>query len=150
MALDTAAAPQARFCGAVVPYAARADRGLLAALEQEALALGIPHVRGITVSSAGFFAEQGRGVARVRATLPHLLDALEKMDCSRADVKVENMEMEAGILLHFLGGLGYRAAVVCVVVNSRREGTFLTDFRQHVCEAARIALRAFRQCGDGR
>ena len=143
MALDTAAAPHARFRGAIVPYAARADRGLLAALAQEASALGIPHVRGVTVSSAGFFAEQGRGVARVGATLPHLLDALEKMDCSRADVKIENMEMEAGILLHFLGGLGYPAAAVCVVVNTRREGTFLTDYRQHVCEATRIAVRAF-------
>jgi len=149
-ALYTAAEPEARFRGAIVPYAARADRGLLAALEQEASTLGVVHVRGITVSSAGFFAEQGRGVARVGSTLPHLLDALEKMDSCRTDLKIENMEMEAGILLHFLGGLGYRAAAICVVVNKRREGTFLADYRHHVCEAARIALRALRQCSGDR
>jgi len=123
---------------------------LLAGLEREASTLGVSHVRGITVSSAGFFAEQGRGVARLGSTFPHLLDSLEKMDSSRPDLKIENMEMEAGILLHFLGGLGYHAAAICVVVNKRREGTFLTDYRQHVCEAARIALRALKRCSVDR
>jgi uridine phosphorylase len=149
-ALYTAAEPKARFRGAIVPYAARADRRVLAALEQEASTLGIAHVRGITVSSAGFFAEQGRGVARVGSTLPHLLDSLEKMDSCRTDLKIENMEMETGILLHFMGGLGYRAAAICVVVNKRREGAFLDDYRHHVFEAARIALRALRQCSGDR
>jgi uridine phosphorylase len=149
-ALHTVAEPMARFRGAIFPYAARADRRVLEALEQEASTLGIACVRGITVSSAGFFAEQGRGVARVESTLPHLLDSLEKMDISRTGLRIENMEMEAGILLHFLGGLGYRAAAICVVVNKRREETFLTDCRHHVCEAARIALRALGRCSaDG-
>jgi uridine phosphorylase len=137
--------PKARFRGAIVPYSARADRSLLAALGEEASALAIGHVRGITVSSAGFFAEQGRGVARVGSTLPHLLDSLENMEIRRTGLKIENMEMEAGILLHFLGGVGYRAAAICVVVNKRREGTFLADYRHHVLDAARIALRAFRR-----
>jgi uridine phosphorylase len=141
-ALYAAEEAEGRFRGTIVPYGARADRTLLAALGQEASALGIAHVRGITVSSAGFFAEQGRGVARVGSTLPHLLDSLEKMEISRTGLKIENMEMEAGVLLHFLGGLGYPAAAICVVVNKRREGTFLTDVRHHVFDAARIALRA--------
>jgi uridine phosphorylase len=142
IALEKAADQGARFRGAVVPYAARADRELLTALEEEATTLGIPHVRGITVSSAGFFAEQGRGVARVGSTYPHLLDALKKIDCTRFDLKVVNIEMETGIILHFLAGLAYRAASICVVINKEREGTFLTDYRQHVVDAARIALRA--------
>ena len=53
--------------------------------------------------------------------------------------------MEAGILLHFLAGLAYRAAAICVVVNKRREGTFMSDYRRHVVEAARIALRALNR-----
>jgi uridine phosphorylase len=72
------------------------------------------------------------------------------MDSSRTDLKIENMEMEAGILLHFLGGVGYRAAAICVVVNKRHEGTFLTDYRHHVFEAALIALRALRRCSGDR
>jgi uridine phosphorylase len=149
-ALHLAADPQARFQGTIVPYAARADRTLLEALEREASALGIAHARGITVSSSGFFAEQERGVARVGSTLPRLLDALVTINSPRADLKIENMEMEAGILLHFLGGLGYRAAAICVVVNKRHEGTFLADYRQHIFEAARIAFRALKQCGGDR
>jgi uridine phosphorylase len=149
-ALYTLAEPKARFRGAIFPYSARADRSLLAALEQEASSLGIGHVRGITVSSAGFFAEQGRGVARVGSTLPHLLDSLEKMEISRTGLQIENMEMEAGIILHLLGGLGYRAAAICVVVNKRREGAFLADYGQHVFDAARIALRAFGRCSYDR
>jgi len=145
MALDRAAKPGTRFRGAVVPYAARADRKLLAALEEEASVLGIAHVQGITVSSAGFFAEQGRGVARIGSTFHGLLDALDMMDTSCIGLKVENMEMEAGILVHFLAGLGYRAATVCAVINKRREGAFMADYRPHVFDGARIALRAFRR-----
>lgn len=145
-ALDRAADKGARFRGAVVPYAARADRELLAALEEEASSLGTPHVRGVTVSSAGFFAEQGRGVARVGSTYPHLLDAFKKIDCSTFGLKIENIEMEAGIILHFLAGLAYRAAAICVVINKEREGTFMSDYRRQVVDAARIALRAHRRC----
>jgi len=141
-ALNRAAVQETRFHATVVPYAARADRELLAALEQKASALGTPHVRGVTVSSAGFFAEQGRGVARVGTTYPHLLDAFEKIDCSSFGLKIENIEMETGILLHFLAGLAYRAAAICVVINKEREGTFMCDYRRHVVDAARIALRA--------
>lgn len=143
--LDRAAQPGARFGGMLVPYAARADRDLLAALEQEAAALGITHVRGITISSPGFFAEQGRGVARIGSTVPGLLDALERLESGRFNLNVENLEMEAGIVLHFLAGLGYRAAAVCAVINKRNERAFIADYRRQVCAGARIALRAFRR-----
>lgn len=149
-ALHRASDGGARFRGAVVPYAARADRELLAALQQEAALRGVPHARGITLSSAGFFAEQGRGVARIRPSYPRLLDELEAIDGSPWGLAVENMEMEAGIVLHFLAGMGYRAAAVCVVVNSRRRGTFLTDFRPHILDAAAIALGALGRCDGGR
>lgn len=142
-ALDAATAPQARFAGVIAPYAARADRLLLAALEAEARALGVVHARGITVSSAGFFAEQGRGVVRTAATIPRLLDALERIDTAPAGCAIENMEMEAGFLLHFLGGLGYRAAAVCAVINKRQEGVFTDDFLHQVTAGARMAVRAF-------
>lgn len=145
-ALHRATDQGARFRGTVVPYAARADRELLAALTEEASGRGIHHVRGITVSSAGFFAEQGRGVARIGSTYPGLLDELAMLDCSPWGLKVENMEMEAGIVLHFLAGMGYRAAAVCVVVNTRLQGAFLTDYRRHIMDAAAIALGALRRC----
>jgi uridine phosphorylase len=57
-------------------------------------------------------------------------------------MKIENMEMETGIILHFMGGLGYRAAAICVVINRRHNGTFLADYRGQILDAARIALGA--------
>jgi uridine phosphorylase len=149
-ALDRGMGNGARFSGKVVPYAARADRELLAALQREACTRGVPHVRGVTLSSAGFFVEQGRGVARVRSTYPRLLDDLETIDCSPWGFKVENMEMEAGIVLHFLAGMAYRAAAICVVVNTRRQGTFLSDYRRHILDAATIALGALWSCASDR
>lgn len=142
-ALERAGEPGQRFSDTVIPYAARADRDLLAALEHEATALRIAHVRGITVSSPGFFAEQGRGVAGIETTFPRLLDMLGNIDSGPIGLKVENMEMEAGILLHFLAGRGYRGGAICAVINKRSEGGFVTDYRRQMCDAARIALRAF-------
>ena len=143
--LDAAAPAGARFAGAIVPYAARADRELVAILHEQAEVLQILHRRGITVSSAGFFAEQGRGVARTRPTVAGLLDAIGGIDTGAVGLAIENMEMEAGFLLHFLGGLGYRAAVVCVVINKRGTGEFMVDYRQQVLDGARLALGAFRR-----
>jgi len=144
-ALGQVAQPGARFGGMIAPYAARADRELLAALEQEAAMLGICSARGITVSSPCFFAGQGRGLARIGSTVHGLLDVLERLKSDRIDLKVENIEMETGFLLHFMAGLGYRAAAVCAVINKRKEDIFMTDYRDPVLAATQIALRAFRR-----
>jgi len=141
-ALNRAADQGAPFYGAILPYVARADRNLLLGLEDEAAALGLPYVRGITVSSPGFFSGEGRGVARIRSTFPRLIEEFGTMDTGRIGLKVENIEMEAGIILHFLGGMKYSAAAICVVINKRQEDIFMADYRRHVCDAARVALRA--------
>jgi uridine phosphorylase len=142
-ALAAAEAPGVRFAGTLFPYAARSDRRLLAALSAEGNGSAVPVVRGVTVSSAGFFAEQGRGVARTGATVAGLLDALERVELP-AGLVLQNMEMEAGFLLHFLGGLGYRGAALCAVINKRHEGVFAADCRETLVEGARVVLRAFR------
>lgn len=133
-----------RFAGRISPYAARADQHLLSLLEREAATLGVTTVRGITVSSAGFFAEQGRGVARTGGTVHELLTALDRIDTVPTGLRLENMEMEAGFLLHFLAGLGYPAAALCAVINKRDAGVFAADFRVQMRDAARIAVRTFR------
>lgn len=144
-AISQAEMPGARFSGTLTPYAARADRHVLAALTAEASAATVPWARGLTISSAGFFAEQGRGVARIGNTHVNLLDSFERLECGRYGLALQNMEMEAGFFLHFLGGLSYRAAAVCVVINQRASGVFLTDYRRHVLDGARLVLRAFKR-----
>ncbi len=141
--------PGARFAGTLAPYAARSDRELLAALTAETPLCAVPTARGVTISSAGFFAEQGRGVARTGTTHVNLLDALERMQCGHTGLTVQNMEMEAGFFLHFLGGLGYRAAAVCVVINQRTGGVFLGDYRLQILDGAQLILRAFTRVAPG-
>ncbi len=148
MAIRRAEVPSTRFADTLTPSAAKADRHLLAALAAETSVSAVPWERGLTFSSAGFFAEQGRGVARIGTTHVDLLDALERLDCGKTGLAVQNMEMEAGFFLHVLGGLGYRAAVVCVVINQRATGVFLNDYRRQILTGARLILQAFRRFAE--
>jgi uridine phosphorylase len=56
-------------------------------------------------------------------------------------LRVENMEMEASFLLHFMGGLGYRAGAICAVIDNRWEGRFAEHYTQYIKDAVRVALR---------
>jgi uridine phosphorylase len=141
--LDGALTGDVRFRGSFRPYAARADCRVRVALEREALHLGVPCKRGVTVTSPGFFAEQGRSIGRIPCTVPDLSELLSSVDTGIPGLKMENMEMEASFFLHFLGAAGYRAGVVCAVINKHHEGVFLTDYREHVLNAALMALRTF-------
>jgi len=147
--IDGALSEGGRFRGSFHPYAARADCRIRVALEREALHLGVPCKRGVTVTSPGFFAEQGRSIGRIPCSVPGLADLLSSVDTGISGLKMENMEMEASFFLHFLGAVGYRAGVICVVINKRYEGTFLADYREHVHNAALVALRAFRVLKNG-
>lgn len=140
--LEAASVREARFRGRIFPYTARAHREVSAALEKAAAECGVPCRRGVTVSSPSFFAGEGRMVARVPATVSGLDDLLAPLDTGIAGVRFENVEMEAGFLLHFLGGIGYRAGVVCAVIDNRQAGTFVTRYRDTMLDAARVALRA--------
>jgi uridine phosphorylase len=145
--IEEALPQDVRFRGRFHPYGVRADCRVRVALEREALHLGVPCKRGVTVTSPGFFAEQGRKIGRVPPTVPALADRMASLDTGIPGLRVENMEMEASFLLHFLGGCGYRAGVVCAVINKHSDGTFLTAYRDTIRKAALVALRAFRALG---
>jgi len=49
--------------------------------------------------------------------------------------------MEASFLLHFMGGLGYRAGVLCAVIDNRREDRFEEQYSRFIKDAVRVALR---------
>jgi uridine phosphorylase len=50
------------------------------------------------------------------------------------------MEMEASFLLYFMGGLGYRAGVICAVIDNRREDRFAKHYTHYIKDAVRVAL----------
>lgn len=140
-AIDSIILSNSRFKGRIFPYASRADQRVIKALEIEADRLGIKYKRGITVSNSGFFANQGRVVSRVPLTVPYIDEVLSSIDTGIDGLTIENMEMEASFLLHFMGGLGYRAGVICPVIDNRREEKFLAQYTQHIIDAANVALK---------
>jgi uridine phosphorylase len=143
-AIEEGVSEDARFRGRFFPYAVRADSRVRVALEREALHLGVPCKRGITVTSPGFFAEQGRALVRVTPTVSDLVERLAAVDTGIAGLKIENIEMEASVLLHILCSGGYRAGVICAVIDKKNEDSFRTDYLDSMLDATRICLRAFR------
>lgn len=139
--IDGVISHDSRFKGNIFPYASKAHNDVIKALEREVQRLGIKYKRGITISNSGFFANQGRTVSRVPLTVPEIDSVIASIDTGIEGLKIENIEMEASFLLHFMGALGYRAGVICPVIDNRREEKFLVQYTQYVRDAAEIALR---------
>ena len=143
--IDNASGPDSRFKGKIFPYAARADAEIIAGMEQEAEKLGVIFKRGITVSNSGFFANQGRDISRVPVSLPDVDGLFASLDSGIPGIRFENMEMEASFLLHFMGGLGYKAGAICAVIDNRREDRFAENYADFIKEAVNVAVRALGQ-----
>ena len=141
--IDAATALKSRFRGKIFPYVARANPEMTAKMEREAETLRVRYKKGITVSNSGFFANQGRDISRVPLTVPDIDSLLATLDTGIPDLRVENMEMEASFLLHFMDGLGYRAGVICTVIDNRQEDLFAEHYTHYIKDAVRVALRTF-------
>lgn len=134
-----------RFHGRIRPYVSRSDPNMAQALTQAAADLGLRARLGLTVSNSGFFAPQGRDVSRLAPSVPDIDRILAEFDPGLGGQRIENMEMEASFLCHFLGGLGHRAGVICPAVANRRAETFDHDYLDAVENAARTALLAMAE-----
>ena len=139
--IEAATARTSRFQGKIIPYVSRGDAEMTAGLLREADRLGVRYKKGITVSNSGFFANQGRDISRVPVTVPDIDGVLASLDTGIPGLRVENMEMEASFLLHFMGGLGYRAGVLCAVIDNRRADRFEDKYSHFIHDAVRVALR---------
>ncbi|PKN43082.1 MAG: uridine phosphorylase [Deltaproteobacteria bacterium HGW-Deltaproteobacteria-18] len=140
--MEKAARPNSRFRGKIQPYVSRAQPAVVRALTQAAQELGVAARTGLTVSSSGFFAPQGRDISRLRPSTPDLDRIFSEFDPGLDGLRVENMEMEASFLLHFLGGLGHWGGVICPVIANRRDNTFDHDYLAAIEGATKTALLA--------
>ena len=141
-ALNVNLSPKSRFFGKIHPYVARANPAIVGALLEAAQSLDVEVKAGLTVSAPGFFAPQGRDISRLKPTIPDLDQLFSEFDPQVDGQCIENMEMEASFLLHFLGGLGYWAGAICPAIANRREDTFDVHYQEAVDNAVRIALLA--------
>ena len=133
---------KSRFYGKVHPYVTRAEPTLVNALIGASNSLGVPTRTGLTVSAPGFFAPQGRNIARVRPSIPELDKILSEYDPKVGDQRIENMEMEASFLFHYLGSLGYWVGEICPTINNRRENTFDHQYQKETMNSIKVALLA--------
>lgn len=140
--LKRSMAKSSRFYAKLQPYVSRAEPILVAALREAAENLGVTTKIGLTVSNSGFFAPQGRDTARVKPSILDLDRLFSEYDPGLDGQRVENMEMEASFLFHFMGGLGHWAGAVCTTVANRFENTFAHDYQDAVKNSIRMALLA--------
>ncbi len=140
--IKKAARPDSRFRGKIQPYVSRAEPNVVQALTQAAQELGVAAKNGLTVSNSGFFAPQGRDISRLRPSTPDLDRIFSDFDPGLNGLRIENMEMEASFLLHFLGGLGHWGGAICPVIANRRDNTFDHDYLTAIEGATKTALLA--------
>lgn len=143
--LDNAAREESWFKGKVIPYVAKADPDIVNALMSSAHELKVEIKKGITTTTPGFFAHQGRDIMRIHPTIPNIDGLLSSLNVPGINLKFENMEMESSFLLHFMGVHGYKAGTVCPTIANRREDTFAEDYEESIKNATRIALHALNQ-----
>lgn len=135
------ALPSGRFREAIVPYASKANDLILRDLEITAKELNVPAMKGITVSSSGFFANQGREVCHDRPTVPDIDELLGALDSGIDGLKFTNLEMETSFLFHAAPVFSFRAGSICVAAANRKRDTFAQEIERHVDDAARVAIR---------
>lgn len=140
--LDNSMSTNSRFYRKIHPYVTRSEPILVSALVEASKYLGVPTKTGLIVSCPGFFAPEGRDIARLKPSVPELDKILGEYDPKLGDQRIENMEMESSFLIHFLGGLGYWAGAICPAISNRQENTFAPNYQEAMKNATQVALLA--------
>lgn len=91
------------------PYFASADSSLLSTLGQ-----GLP--QGITITTPGFYAPQGRQV-RAENMMPDLMDIIQNFNS--AGQRITNLEMETAGIYGLAASLGHKAISFNVILANR-------------------------------
>lgn len=131
-----------RFYDKIHPYVSRANPVIVESMQESASQLGVPSKVGLTVSCSGFFAAQGRDIARLNPTIADLDQVLSAFDPGLDGQRVENMEMESSFLNHFMNGLGYLGGSICNAIANRQENTFDSNYQESIKNTINIALLA--------
>lgn len=114
------------------PYAVEADSGLLELIAPQM-------VRGITISSPGFYGPQGRTL-RIP---PFDSEINENLTSFRyKGEKITNYEMESSAIYGLAKLLNHKALTICVVIGNRITGEFLNDYQPAIRSLVKEVLDA--------
>ena len=94
-------------------------------------------VRGMTISSPGFYGPQGR-VVRQGLAMPNMLEDIESFRYE--DRKITNFEMEGSAIAGIAGHLGHEAITVCSALAHRYLKDANTDYKPRVAQLVKLVL----------
>ena len=94
-------------------------------------------VRGMTISSPGFYGPQGR-VVRQGLAMPNMLEDIESFRYE--DRKITNFEMEGSAIAGIAGHLGHEAITVCCAIAHRYLKDANTDYKPRVGQLVKLVL----------
>ena len=142
--LAEAHAQGSRFRGRIWPYVVKANSDLADTVKRKAQELGMPIKEGITVSSSGFFSNQGRWVTRIPPYLEKIEETLAGYAPGVGALQVENMEMECSFLFQFINSLGHRATCICPAIANRHAGTFASreEIQESIHRTTQVVFQA--------
>ena len=115
------------------PYAVNANRELIELFQNENFK------KGITISTPGFYAPQGRRL-RLETFDNEINNKLAEF--SFRGRTISNYEMESSAIYGLSALLGHKALTICLVIGNRVTGQFVQDYKPLMSD---LALKVFKQ-----
>jgi len=100
-------------------YPAISDLEINLALISQCEKNNFPYHLGLTATASGFYGAQGRNIPGIPIRYPNIQDEMTKLGIS-------NLEMETSTLLTLASVKKCRASAICIAINNRQHGTFIT------------------------
>ncbi|MGV3684954.1 MAG: nucleoside phosphorylase [Daejeonella sp.] len=119
-----------KYIRGINPYITAADKGLL-----EIIGKGLP--KGITVTTPGFYAPQGRDV-RARNLVPAFINDLRSFRSGHH--RITNLEMETAGIYALANALGHKALSVNAILASRVKFEFSNNAAAVIDETIQLVL----------
>jgi len=117
----------------IVPYASEASQTLFDRLHSNKT------VSGITMTSSGFYAPQGRSL-RLGLKVDSINEKLGTFHFG--DLRVTNFEMESSALFALGKALGHECATICLGIANRPHNEFSKGYGEEMNELIRYVLEA--------
>lgn len=94
-------------------------------------------IKGVTISSPGFYGPQGR-IVRLPLAMPDMLSRIESFRFD--DYRITNFEMESAPLAGLAALLGHNAATVCCAIANRYLKSSNPDYKPQVRRLVELAV----------
>lgn len=118
----------------VIPYLVKASETLNNRFKTDDVQFGI------TVTSSGFYAPQGRTI-RLPLAEPNMIDSFS--DFSYKHHRFINLEMETSTLFALSSALGHHATGICLGLANRRKKKFTSNYNTKIVELIKYVLDRF-------